>query len=458
MDETSGPALPGGGVLEQWGPLVPAVAGIWPRVLEHLSGQELSDLETEVLDGLRAHEQACGKAATETPEVTPETFDAVDITARSVEDALRSRPPLGAWLNEEFDRLADSRERFGPAAAPAYWTAFRRSLLVPVMYATDRAEKRAEKSPRTYPGTYGSLRGDLSHGQATVSVPDDRAAGSVRKPRWWRLQFRPDPARDVVLEATEPSDADTFVERVRAQLDQGARREALVFVHGYNVTFADAARHAAQIAYDLNFTGVILLYSWASKGGVLDYPADGDAAARAMPYFRTFLTTLLTRTGVGDVHIIAHSMGNRLLTGGLAGLDTTALPEGSGRLGHVVFAAPDVDHDVFRDLLPAALRQARTCTLYVSGRDRALAVASRVSDFPRAGQAGTSVIVAPGLDTIDVTALGTDLLGHSYVGNHTSVLADLHALFRHGHGPEQRYGLARTPHPDGDYWSFQPQK
>ncbi|MFJ5776398.1 alpha/beta hydrolase [Streptomyces sp. NPDC093094] len=439
--------------MEEWGPLVPAVAAIWPRVVDRVVGRELEDLEDDVLAGLRAFDRACEAAAAEQPGVTPETFDALDGAARSVEAALQARPPLGAWLHEEFDRLARGQERFGPEAAPAHWTPVQRSLLVPVLYATDRAPL----ADGTDPGVYGSRRGELAHGEATVGVPDDRVVGSLGKPRWWRLRLRPDPARDVLLAGTRPTDEDTFARNVRAQLDHGTDREALVFVHGYHVTFADAARSAAQIAYDLNFTGPALLYSWPSKGGVLDYPADGDAVRRAVPYFRTFLHTLLTRTGVRQVHIIAHSMGNRLLTDGLSGLDTTALPEDCGRLGHVVFAAPDVDADVFRHLLPDTVRQARTCTLYVSDRDRALAAARRLSDFPRAGQGGARVIVAPGLDTIDVTALGTDLLGHSYVGNHAGVIADLYGLFRHGHRPAQRFGLVRTPHPDGDHWSFLPQ-
>jgi esterase/lipase superfamily enzyme len=36
--------------------------------------------------------------------------------------------------------------------------------------------------------------------------------------------------------------------------------EALVFVHGYNVNFNDAVRRAAQIAYDLEFAGIPMVY------------------------------------------------------------------------------------------------------------------------------------------------------------------------------------------------------
>jgi esterase/lipase superfamily enzyme len=440
--------------VEEWGPLEAAVAGLWPKVTDQLPETELGDFEAQLLAGLRALDEARETAATAGPADGTEPSEAVAAAARAVVAGFRARPPLGEWLTTEFDRLSGELERFGPADPPPFWPVQLRSLQVPVMFATDRAQRASG----TGPVTYGSERGELSYGQAMVSVPDDHRVGAVDKPRWWRLRFRPDPVKDVVLDAVSSMTADTFADSVRRQLDQSAARGALVFVHGYNVPFADAAVHAAQLAYDLNFTGAVLLYSWPSKGSLLDYPADGDAARRAVPYFQEFLRHLLTRTGVYEVHVIAHSMGNRVLTDGLAGLDTTALPEGSGRLGHVVFAAPDVDGDVFRQLLPRILGQARHSTLYVSGRDRALAVSRTLADFPRAGQSGDTVIVVPGLDTVDVTELGADLLGHSYVGRHRNVLADLHGLLRHSHPPSQRYGLTRVPHTDGDYWSFQPQK
>jgi len=449
--------------VEEWGPLVAAVAGIWPKVTDQLSDPELGKFEGQLIARLRVFDEVRDSVVrdaptdAEDPSGTVDSRDpaeAVDSAARAVAAVFRAWPPLGEWLTEEFDRLSGELERFGPADPPPFWPVQLRSLQIPVMYATDRAGRTSTTGPLTY----GSERGRLSYGQATVSVPDDHRVGAVDKPRWWRLRFRPDPVRDVLLASTAAMNADDFADGVRRQLDQCAVRHALVFVHGFNVSFADAAVHAAQLAYDLNFTGPVLLYSWPSKGSVLDYPADGDAARRSVPYFQEFLRRLLTGTGVDEVHVIAHSMGNRVLTDGLAGLDTRSLPEGSGRLGHVVFAAPDVDGDVFRQSLTGILRQAGHATLYVSGRDRALAVSRNLADFPRAGQAGDSVIVVPGLDTVDVTELGTDLLGHSYVGNHRDVLADVYGLLQHGHTPSQRYGLTRVSHADGDYWSFQPQR
>ncbi|MFE9913209.1 alpha/beta hydrolase [Streptomyces clavifer] len=440
--------------MEEWGPLEAAVAGIWPKVADQLSEPELSRFEQELLPPLRLYDDARRAAGNFASADATEPSEAVDSAARAVAAVFRERPPLGEWLTAEFDRLSGEPERFGPADPPPFWPTYLRSLQIPVMYATDRASKVAGAAP----ARYGTERGQLAYGQATVSVPDDHRVGAVDTPRWWRLRFRPDPGKDMVLGSATAMTADTFADGVRGQLDQCADRQALVFVHGYNVSFADAAVHAAQLAYDLNFTGAVLLYSWPSKGSLLDYPADGEAARRAVPYFQEFLRHLLTRTGVDEVHVIAHSMGNRVLTDGLTGLDTTALPEGSGWLGHVVFAAPDVDGDVFRQSLPRILAQARHATLYVSGRDRALAVSRSLADYPRAGQAGDTVIVAAGLDTVDVTELGADLLGHSYVGRHRNVLADLHGLLRHGHPPSERYGLTRMSHADGEYWSFQPQK
>jgi hypothetical protein len=53
---------------------------------------------------------------------------------------------------------------------------------------------------------------------------------------------------------------DTFVNELRDSLPSADAREALIFVHGYNVSFEDAARRAAQISVDLNFRGRTLMF------------------------------------------------------------------------------------------------------------------------------------------------------------------------------------------------------
>jgi hypothetical protein len=47
----------------------------------------------------------------------------------------------------------------------------------------------------------------------------------------------------------------------------------------------------------------------------------------------------------------------------------------------------------------------------------------------------------PGIDTIDVSAVDTDLIGHVYYGDNRSVLTDISELFRSARPPEERFGL-----------------
>jgi hypothetical protein len=56
--------------------------------------------------------------------------------------------------------------------------------------------------------------------------------------------------------------------------DSGEQPHALFFLHGFNVTFTDAAIRAAQIGYDLKVSGATAFCSWPSRGSVAAYPVD----------------------------------------------------------------------------------------------------------------------------------------------------------------------------------------
>lgn len=113
---------------------------------------------------------------------------------------------------------------------------------------------------------YGNKRGEeLQLGTCQVSIPRDHQVGEVESPSILRLEFREDPERHVVLLDVVSQPAEEFYADLKACVGQSQQKDAFVFVHGFNVTFEDAARRTAQIAYDVKFEGVPIFYSWPSQ-------------------------------------------------------------------------------------------------------------------------------------------------------------------------------------------------
>ncbi len=226
--------------------------------------------------------------------------------------------------------------------------------------------------------------------------------------------------------------------------------EALVFVHGYNVSFKDAARRTAQIAYDLGFPGVALFYSWPSQSRVLAYTKDETSAEWTLPHLTKFLETLAANPSLSKIHLIAHSMGNRPLTRALLGIEDKQL---LSKFETLILTAPDIDADVFRDQLARQLvKRMHHVILYASANDRALRLSERLHGYPRAGDGGSNIVIVNGLDTIDASAVDTDLVGHFYYGDNRSVLTDVADLVRGKALP--RGTLREVQVPSGHYWVF----
>ena len=261
----------------------------------------------------------------------------------------------------------------------------------------------------------------------------------------------PDPERHVILLDVEALDRSRFLERVRSGLEVATRAELLLFVHGYNVSFEDAARRAAQLAYDLHFEGLPALYSWPSEGSFERYLVDANNVGWAEPHFRDFLDLLRRNTGVNTIHVIAHSMGTRLVANTIA---TLASEASAAHLQQIVFAAPDIDADTFRNMSSAFAGKAERFTLYASSHDRALAASQRFQKYARAGQSGLDLVLVDAIDTIDASAVETEFLGHSYFGDADSVLSDLFYLVRNGTSPANRARLKERRRYGSTYWEF----
>ena len=322
--------------------------------------------------------------------------------------------------------------------------------VVRVFYGTDR-----NLTSRTDPKRmFGTARAALSYGTCEVSIPREHRMGELESPSIWRMEFRQDPEKHVVLLSAVPQPKDEFFAGLSQKVRESNERSAFLFVHGYNVTFEDAARRTAQMSYDLGFAGAPVFYSWPSQGTVSAYTVDEQNIEWGQANLKSFLVDFFSRSDAESIYLIAHSMGNRALTRATAAF-LAENPAFRSRLKEVILTAPDIDADVFkRDIAPGLAASGRPVTLYASSDDLALVASKRVHGYPRAGDSGRGLVLVPGVETVDATKVDTSLLGHSYFADTRSVLSDLFNLIHNGQRASQRFGLETIETPEGRYWAF----
>jgi esterase/lipase superfamily enzyme len=313
---------------------------------------------------------------------------------------------------------------------------------VRVFYGTNRAST-GDVKPALY---YGKARGDLQYGYLDVTIPQvHKKAELETQPRWTEVVLDASEARRryVLLEKITPLAKDAFITALQLQVKASPSKDVFIFVHGFNNTFEDAARRAAQLTYDLDFDGTPLLYSWPSQGSATAYAVDEAAVGISGRKMAEFLETVVNQSGAARVHILAHSMGNRAL---LEALQTYLAKRAPGNrqhlFGQIVFTAPDVDRDYFTDAIEPLRIAADRVTLYASNNDYALRSSQFLHGAPRAGTAGDVIIRQAGLDTIDMSAVPADALGHSYFAANAGTIFDIFRLLWRGDPPPQRCGMS----------------
>ncbi len=328
----------------------------------------------------------------------------------------------------------------------------RRYVVREILYATDQ-KRGSRASPVRFYRNEWDFGEKLSLGTCHVSIPAEHKLGELESPSILRLEFRPNPNKHVVLLGVRPRKAETFYRRLRDRVDKSANSEAFVFIHGYNVSFPNAARRAAQLAHDLNFDGAPILYSWASKAAAAAYPEDEETVRLSVAKLKHFLTEVALTSGARRVHLIAHSMGARALTEALEALarELEATEHSSTLFRQVVLAAPDINADLFRQLAAAIVSNAERVTLYACASDKALAASKTFHGYRRAGEC---IVIVPGVDTIDASAVDTSFLAHSAFASNRAVLTDLGYLLNEGVAPERRVGLIKRKMDEGTYYAF----
>ena len=324
-------------------------------------------------------------------------------------------------------------------------------VLMDVYYATDRRLENGQ-----YSGAMDLSSSPTKLGVCRVSIPKSRDIGSLPRPSWWPTEWREDPAKHMLLKSVSQFDRDElFFESISDMLRRSdGKRRALLYVHGYNNDFEEAALRTAQLHYDLGFPGVSCFFSWPSDGTMSGYKADEEDVQVAVPHIQNFITDLESRSDIDEIVILAHSMGNRGVTSAIADLASIG---GGKKIRELVLAAPDINATVFnRQIAPKLTKSVPRITLYASGRDRALALSDWLGGYSRAGEMENSgrpaVTPLSNLDVLDVSLADADLWGHSAYGDSPTVLHDLGELILDAKNADRRSMLAPVNIPEGRFY------
>lgn len=295
---------------------------------------------------------------------------------------------------------------------------------------------------------------NISYGSISVNIPSEvyHKQGRIELPPkkflWWEDR---DPEKYFLVEALNTLTKERFLNTVSSQDD------ILLFVHGYRNSFKESAIRVAQLGHDLQFTGRSILFSWPSEGESANYKTDEKAAKQSEAALGEVILALvqsLRTSGNSDakIHVIAHSMGNRVLLNSFYNIKAK-LNNGEKPFGHIILAAPDMDHKNFGEIYEAVHKRAKTVSHYFNPNDKALLASRLIHLDSRVGQG--PYFLNGRLDNIDSTNADTSFLGHGYFAAEKPLLIDIQLILNHNLRPPRITIRERTgKKPEQIYWAF----
>jgi esterase/lipase superfamily enzyme len=305
-----------------------------------------------------------------------------------------------------------------------------------VFFVTDRNETGSINVEQQF----GTERGPLAVGVATVAI----TRGLSR------------PIMPPKVKSTRSISRSALFPIFRSKPERP--RDALLYVPGFNNSFAHAVATAAQLKADIETPAGVFAFSWPSQESFWSYGRDEVEVAWASQHLTALMLDLLRSADVAQLQIICHSLGTRAVVSSLKAIHTSPHSAHLKDIKDIVLVAADIDQDTMdADFLPVLKAHGMTATLYASQKDWAMSVA----DFWRGGRNRVGsldgrVYLREGVDTIDVTAVDSSPWGHSAVFESRRIASDLHYALNHRLRADQRHGLRPVHLAQGVIWQMLP--
>ncbi len=204
----------------------------------------------------------------------------------------------------------------------------------------------------------------------------------------------------------------------------------LLFVHGFNVKFEESVMRAGQIAYDLKYQGLPMVFTWPAgaedgfAGSLINktYERNFQSAQSTQAEMAAFLRWLSAFKV--PIHFVVHSMGHQVV---VPALDKLSAEAQGPIIEELILNAPDLSVDDFQRFAPSLRKVAKRVTVYCSFNDNAIAASETINSNRRLGACAT----ADGIDVINVSEVDAPTLGlglgHGYYSSR-SIITDVYQL------------------------------
>ncbi len=200
--------------------------------------------------------------------------------------------------------------------------------------------------------------------------------------------------------------ADQFFAEL-AKFDKG---EAICFLHGYHRNFKTSIDIGFETAKGLDRP--IVLFSWPTRNSFVKYFVDESNAEWAGPHFASFLTDLGSRIQNKNITIVSHSVGAKVITSAFQTLAFNRSLSDFPKFGRVLMCSPDIDRDIFAEQAPLVKTFGADVRIYVSTKDKRIAVSNFFHGGYRIGCATKSENIE-GVEFVNFEAEDNRAFGHS---------------------------------------------